>query len=182
MLERKKEPDHLETLVEAKRYFRKLLMPRIENYELRLKRPWLERGLQYIQTSYGKEGYDRTKNFLDDMDSGKVTRTEDLIELTTRDKYQQGNQFPHILQCAVLRVCKFDSRHVELVKDYLIEERQKQHRASVHIALSLATFGADAKFHIYQKIVKSKDYGNSYLNHLNKILANKAARQVRLQG
>ena len=179
MFARMNETDHLMLLFKAKELFKSILIPRINTYEERLKKNWYERGTEYIKSGYGEEGYKRTKDFLDDIE--KITLTEDLISLTKEKKYQQGNEMPVLLQCAVLEICKFDNKHVNLV-EISLREKMLADEPSKYNALKLLTIRNQAIKFIYDKIISSEDYGSSYLNTLNdKLLKNTLGTNIELQ-
>jgi hypothetical protein len=72
-----KETHQLLSLTQAKEILKQLLSPRIKIYEDRLKKNWLTRSFEYLQTNYGETGYHNTKAFLASMEN--ITNVQDLI-------------------------------------------------------------------------------------------------------
>lgn len=163
MFGRRIETDHLMSIDRAKECFIKLLTPRVEAYEQRLKKPFYERGFEYLKTSYGEEGYKRTKLFLSAM-SG-VHRSEELINLTKQPLYQEGCQMPVLLKLAAIEVCGFQSEHMDLIERDLLQEIM--YKTSTYEKLRLLMLREEAIDSIYQCVISSPNYGRDYLLELN---------------
>lgn len=169
MFNRKTENDHLLDVTAAKLVIEKELNKRIKVYEDRLKKPWHERGIEYLTSNYGEAGYKRTKKFLLEMKT--ISHTKDLINLTTNETYQKGVNLPYILKKAVVEICGFNQNHINLIIKDLQNEIAKDH--SRYAQLRSFTINEQAISRIYENIIASKEeYGSTYLNRLNMRLDN----------
>jgi hypothetical protein len=165
------------SLEQAKKNLRDPLLNRIAIYEARLKKPFFTRGLEYLKSGYGEEGYKRSKDFLTAME--KIKTVEELIKLATEEKYHAGANMRWILCVSVLSICRFNDNHIALIRENLEKEFLATKNRYDAIALEFVT--ETAVFSIYEKITSSKDFGAAYLQTLNKILAPAATEDYEMQ-
>lgn len=172
----KSELDHLMNIAEAKSLVESVLKPRISAYEDRLKKPWYERGIDYLTSNnYGEAGYKRTKKFLEEMQ--KISRTEDLIHLTAKEFFQEGVNLPHLLRQIVVHVSGFTPSHINLIKrDLQAEIAKDQNR---YAKVRLLGIYEQAINRMYKKIIASNDCGGCYLYCLNNRLNQNSSIELR---
>lgn len=162
------ESDHLMNIIDAKTFIESVLKKRINSYEERLKKPWYERGWEYINSNYGEEGYKRTIQFLEDMKT--IHCTADLIRLTANEVYQQGTNLPYLLQQAVVQMCGFNQEHIEVIKEDIYDAvaRHPQQAQSI-----LPVLHQTAISRIYEEIIRSEENnGSDYLSQLKQRVMN----------
>lgn len=163
MFSKRSNINHLVDVHTAKLIVKEKLEPRITTYEERMAKPFFERAWEYCKTGLGKHGYERTKDFFEDMK--RIAKTSDLIDLINQKKYQDGTMMPSLLQEAVLSMCHFTNQHVALIISDIREPLQ--HGGSRYLALDALYAESRALDRIYEEIVSSADYGASYLINLN---------------
>lgn len=164
MFSQKQEPETtaLMPLDKAKECFTQRLSPRIKIYEDRLKKPWIQQSWEYCTTSYGENGYERTKNFLQTMEV--ISSTEKLIDLTNLPEYNKEGKLQLLLRLAVLTICGYTDDHIRFMEDVHNTMKGKHEfvtMAEFDVTKSISYVEAVAT--VYKKIIDSPDYGQKAL-------------------
>jgi hypothetical protein len=152
-------------LSEAKAHFSTVLAERIRMYESRQQLSFIDRGKAYLNTRYGKTGYLRTKDFLNEMES--VGSVSELLALPNAEKYKDGTQLPIILKRCVLFLCGFTELHVKAEAQKIIHGLLSTSIRSPLVGALVAIAPRQAICDIYDKIINSNDYGHSFRAKLN---------------
>lgn len=160
------------SLNEAKQCFKDALASRINTYEARLKKSYYTQLIEYLNTDYGKKGYERTKDFLAKMDAKDISRIEDLINLT-RQYVSKGTKLPLLLKKCALEVCGYTQAYLNVVEEQLLKkinntvysQKCREHGCR---ETAIKNIHHSTINYVYNIIIQSNDCGKSYKDTLEK--------------
>lgn len=166
MFDRPARFDHLLPFYIVKQHLEKSLAARIQDYENRLHKTWLERSWAYLTTSYGEAGYLRTQKFIAALN--KAQTTQEILEIIKLPEYQEGQHLKSILHSAAVFACGFNEEHINVFQADLIIAKELSE--NFHDKARFHDYYKNISTYIFTLICSSPDYGRALLFTIDKRL------------
>lgn len=144
--------DFVSEIEEKRQLFNRKLDHRITLFNARQKKWHILQFIEYLYTGLGKEGYERTKNFLKEIQN--ATNIDELLRTAIKEEFHAGPTMSSLIKEVVIEIAGFQKRHIDYIHYQLHAELMKKAIASKYKCIEALDLESVAMDTIYQAVVK----------------------------